>query len=162
LAHPKHLSELALHLPDLAATERLGARLAVLLSPGLKIYLSGDLGSGKTSLVRALLRAAGHAGRVKSPSYTLLELYVVSSLNLYHFDFYRFREQKEWVDAGFRELFNENSVCIVEWPEKAGALLPPPDLEFSLEIRPPGRDVRINAHSAAGETCLTALQNADS
>ena len=160
-----------LHLPDLAATGRLGAQLAGMLRPGLKIYLSGDLGSGKTTLVRAMLLAAGHSGRVKSPTYTLVELYVISTLYLYHFDFYRFRDPEEWQDAGFREHFDGSAVCLVEWPEKAAGLLPPADLDISIQINPtaPGardthdtRDIAITANSAYGENCLTALQPASS
>jgi tRNA threonylcarbamoyladenosine biosynthesis protein TsaE len=153
---------LHLHLPDLAATERLGALLAGVLRPGLKIYLSGDLGSGKTTLVRALLRAAGHAGRVKSPTYTLVELYVISKLYLYHFDFYRFRDPEEWQDAGFREHFDSPAICLVEWPEKAAGLLPPADLDIAIEINQSGRDITISANSASGENCLIALQPASS
>jgi tRNA threonylcarbamoyladenosine biosynthesis protein TsaE len=162
LTHPGHLKALHLHLPDLAATGRLGAQLAGLLRPGLKIYLSGELGSGKTTLVRALLRAAGHAGRVKSPTYTLVELYVISKLYLYHFDFYRFRDPEEWQDAGFREHFDGNAICLVEWPEKAAGLLPPADLDVSIQINQSGRDITITANSASGENCLIALQPASS
>jgi len=172
LIHPEHLKALHLHLPDLAATERLGAQLARVLRPGLKIYLRGDLGSGKTTLVRALLQTAGHAGRVKSPTYTLVELYVISKLYLYHFDFYRFRDPEEWLDAGFREYFDGAAVCLVEWPEKAAGLLPEADLEVAIALpngpdgrsneQDSGRDITITATSAAGETCLTALQPASS
>lgn len=155
-----------LQLPDLAGTERLGSQLAGILRPGLKIYLSGDLGSGKTTLVRALLHAAGYSGRVKSPTYTLVELYVISKLYLYHFDFYRFRDPEEWLDAGFREHFDGTAVCLVEWPEKAAGLLPPADLDITIKIdqsvNQGGRDITITANSASGENCLIALQPASS
>jgi tRNA threonylcarbamoyladenosine biosynthesis protein TsaE len=145
------------HLADESATEAFGAELAKVLKPGLMITLSGDLGAGKTALVRAMLRALGYLGKVKSPTYTLVEFYVISSLYLYHFDFYRFNDPDEWHEAGFREYFNENSVCFVEWPEKAGGLLPPPDLKISLEIREPGRNVTVEAGSEKGRQCLLEL-----
>ncbi len=129
------------------------------MAPGKTLYLQGDLGTGKTTLVRGLLRALGHAGRVKSPSYPLLELYVVSRLHLYHFDFYRFKNQAEWRDSGFREYFNAQSACVVEWPERAGGLLPPPSLAISLEIAGQGRRVWLSAPSPAGTGWLAqALQ----
>ena len=131
-------------------------QLAAALAPGLRIYLRGDLGAGKTTLVRGLLRALGYQGRVKSPSYALVELYTVSSLNLYHFDFFRFRDPKEWSDAGFREYFSRDAVCLVEWPEKAGDLLPPPAVEILLSTAGGGRDALLTAHSEAGGKCLEA------
>ena len=147
-------AESSLELADEAATLRLGAALAVGLAPGRTLFLSGDLGSGKTTLVRGLLRALGHAGRVKSPSYPLLELYVVSSLHLYHFDFYRFKNEVEWQDSGFREYFNAQSACIVEWPERAGRLLPSPTLAVRLEIAGAGRRAWLGAPSPAGAEWL--------
>jgi len=147
-------------LPDEAATTRLGERLAGSLAPGMRVYLRGELGSGKTTLVRGLLRALGHPGRVKSPTYTLVELYAVSRLNLYHFDFYRFRDPKEWGHAGLDEYFDGDGICVVEWPEKAGDALPPPDLEFVFARAAIGRDVLIRAASETGERCLTKLQDA--
>lgn len=147
---------LRLHLPDEAATAHFGQRLAATLAPGLRIYLRGDLGAGKTTLARALLRARGFQGRVKSPSYALVELYTVSSLNLYHFDFFRFRDPKEWSDAGFREYFSCDGVCLVEWPEKAGDVLPLPDVEILLSTAGAGRDAVLTAHTLAGEKCLEA------
>ena len=134
----------------------MGQRLAATLAPGLRIYLRGDLGAGKTTLARALLRALGFQGRVKSPSYALVELYTVSSLNLYHFDFFRFRNQKEWSDAGFREYFSSDGVCLVEWPEKARDVLPLPDVEILLSTAGTSRDALFTAHTQAGEKCLDA------
>ncbi|MGP1685146.1 MAG: tRNA (adenosine(37)-N6)-threonylcarbamoyltransferase complex ATPase subunit type 1 TsaE, partial [Giesbergeria sp.] len=114
-------------------------------------------GSGKTTLARGLLRGLGYAGRVKSPTYTLVELYTVSRLNLYHFDFYRFRDPKEWRDAGFSEYFNDTSVCLVEWPEKAGRLLPVADLDLALEFAGDGRDLSVSAGTESGHACLDRL-----
>lgn len=148
---------LKMHLPDEAATRAQGARLAHVILPGLSLYLHGDLGSGKTTLARGLLRGLGYSGRVKSPTYTLVELYTVSRLNLYHFDFYRFRDPKEWRDAGFSEYFNENSVCLVEWPEKAAGLLPVADLEIALVFAGEGRDLSIRAGTESGKACLNRL-----
>jgi tRNA threonylcarbamoyladenosine biosynthesis protein TsaE len=150
-------SMLKMHLPDEAATMELGARLARVIAPGLRLYLTGDLGSGKTTLVRGLLRALGYEGRVKSPTYLLVELYTISRLNLYHFDFYRFHDPKEWRDAGFDEYFNDTSVCLVEWPEKAAGLLPPADLEIALEIAADGRDLSVRAGTQSGNACLQRL-----
>jgi tRNA threonylcarbamoyladenosine biosynthesis protein TsaE len=150
-------STLALHLPDEAATSAMGARLAQMTTPGLLLYLHGDLGSGKTTLVRGLLRGLGYQGRVKSPTYTLVELYTVSRLNLYHFDFYRFREPKEWRDAGLDEYFNGVSVCLVEWPEKAAGLLPAADLDITLAFARDGRDLSIRAGTESGKACLNRL-----
>ena len=123
------------------------------------ICLSGELGAGKTTLVRGLLRAMGISGRVKSPTYTLVEPYVVSKLYLYHFDFYRFSRSDEWVDAGFREYFNRDSVCLVEWPEKAGGQLPAPDLGIVMEVNGNGRRITVSADTEAGENCLARLQH---
>jgi len=150
-------SKLELHLTDETATRAMGARLARVLVPGLRIYLHGDLGSGKTTLVRGLLRGLGYAGRVKSPTYALVELYPISRLNLYHFDFYRFRDPKEWRDAGFGEYFNSDSVCLVEWPEKAGGLLPVADLDIALEFAGDGRDLSVCAGTENGRACLNQL-----
>ncbi|MEO7404258.1 MAG: tRNA (adenosine(37)-N6)-threonylcarbamoyltransferase complex ATPase subunit type 1 TsaE [Burkholderiales bacterium] len=147
------------HLNDEAATLALGNALGAALSPGLVIHLIGDLGAGKTTLTRGMLTALGHQGRVKSPTYALLEPYTFSRLDFYHFDLYRFRHEQEWHDAGFRELFNERSVSVIEWPEKAARLVPPPDL--LIELSPSasdGRDVVITARTVSGERCIEQLQ----
>ena len=149
---------LSLALPDEAATLALGAAIARELQPGVCIHLSGDLGAGKTTLARGLVHGLGFAGRVKSPTYTLVELYVISKLHLYHFDFYRFNDPEEWNDAGFRDLFNETNICLVEWPEKAGDRLPPPDLKIHLAPTPSmGRNASIEARTTRGQSLLQAL-----
>jgi tRNA threonylcarbamoyladenosine biosynthesis protein TsaE len=150
-------SNLNFYLPDESATQALGARLAAIVQPGVIVYLRGDLGAGKTTLVRALLRALGYSGKVKSPTYTLVELYKVSNLCLYHFDFYRFSEPDEWIEAGFRDYFGGPAACFVEWPDRAGGLLPPSDLEIALVVQGAGRQVEIRASSPKGSQCLNVL-----
>ena len=147
-----------LNLPDAAATARLGAALAAGIAPGRVLYLSGELGSGKTTLVRGLLRALGVQGPVKSPTFAWVEPYSVSRLDLYHFDFYRFDKKTEWLSSGLREYFTPDSVCIVEWPERAGELLPPADLVVQLSYGGDGRQVKVQAHSAEGEAWLASLR----
>jgi tRNA threonylcarbamoyladenosine biosynthesis protein TsaE len=154
---PAHLK-----LPAAADTERLGAALAA-ADPaslrGLVLHLLGELGSGKTTLVRGLLRALGHRGHARSPSYALVEPYALSRLNLYHFDFYRFKDRSEWLSSGFREHFNPNTLCVIEWPERAGEALPPADLEVRLSYLDEGRAAQFAAHSPRGEAWLrSALQ----
>ena len=135
------------------------ARLASTLKAGMVIHLRGDLGAGKTTLVRALLHALGHMGRVKSPTYTLLEQYEAGGLHLCHFDLYRFRSEEEWEAAGFRDEFNGRNVCLVEWPEKAQSLVPQADVEILFEILPRGRNIIIRANTETGKECLRSLQN---
>jgi len=144
-------------LPDEAATLALGGRLGRALEAGLSIWLQGDLGAGKTTLTRGVLRELGFPGRVKSPTYTLVELYSLSRFNLYHFDLYRFTDPDEWEDAGFREYFNPTSVCLVEWPDKAGGRLPQPDLLVRFDIPDAGRFVRIEGLTEAGRACIARL-----
>lgn len=143
-----------LTLPDEIATLALGAGIARGLRPGTTVYLQGDLGAGKTTLVRGMLRALGHAGRVKSPTYTLAEIYNLPAFELYHFDLYRMNDPREWMDAGFREVANGSTVSLVEWPEKAAGLLPPPDLRMLLQVRDNGREITIVAETALGKECL--------
>jgi tRNA threonylcarbamoyladenosine biosynthesis protein TsaE len=154
-AMAEHLS-----LPDEAASLRLGAALAA-AGPkrlrGLCLHLSGELGAGKTTLVRGLLRALGFAGRVKSPTYTLVEPYGISRLNLYHFDFYRIKDQAEWLSSGFREHFNPQSLCVVEWPERAAGALGAADLEIRLSDAAPGRSAELAARSSAGAAWLDSV-----
>src|SRR5258706_15307457 len=145
------------NLLDESATLELGAGLARALEPGLTIYLRGDLGAGKTTLVRGVLRALGYAGPVRSPTYALVEVYEVSRLHLHHFDFYRFQDPREWIDAGFRESFNGRNVSLIEWPERAGGMLPPADLDIALGLLATGRSVELTSSTPAGEKCLACI-----
>lgn len=149
------------HLNDEAGTQALGAALARVLIPGLSIYLHGELGAGKTSLTRALLHAAGHQGRVKSPTYTLLEPYAIKlnelPIELLHFDLYRMNSSEEFTDAGFRDYFDSNRICIVEWPERAENLLPTADMDVFLTVEEHGRGVELRANSDQGASCLKQL-----
>lgn len=150
------------HLHEEAGTIALGAALARAVQPGLTIYLHGDLGAGKTALTRAMLHALGYGGHVKSPTYTLAEPYVIEiagkSINVIHFDLYRMASAEEFLDAGFREYFNHQTICIIEWPEKAEAVLPPPDINISLSVAGEGRDVELQASSDQGVECLNRLK----
>ena len=149
------------HLPDDTSTAALGAALARAVLPGMAIHLHGDLGAGKTALTRALIQAMGHQGNVKSPTYTLAEPYTVSldgqAVEVIHFDLYRMSSPEEFLDAGFREDFNARNICIVEWPEKADPVLPPPDLNVWLSVAGAGRDVELQALSDLGLLCLDRL-----
>ena len=169
---PAALLERRFDLPDEDATLAFGGRFAQAILqvrlnysstpnerfPGLQVQLIGDLGAGKTTLVRATLRALGHAGRVRSPTYTLVEPYLLATetgpLELYHFDLYRFADPAEWADAGFREYFDAGAICLVEWPQRAGGLLGVPDLEFTLEQEGEGRVLIARAFSETGKSCL--------
>ncbi len=159
-SQPPAASHSSAELQDAAATEQLGAKLAPCLNPGMRIYLRGELGSGKTTLVRGLLRGLGFQGGVRSPSYSLVEPYVVSRLHLYHFDFYRFNNPGELRDAGLAEHFHGDGVCLVEWPERAGEQLPPPDLEIVLSYRGTARTAKIAAATETGVRCLAQLREA--
>mgnify|MGYP001614424812 CR=1 FL=1 len=123
--------------------------------------LAPGLADGFHRLTRALLHAAGHAGHVKSPTYTLSEPYTVQldgqSVNVIHFDLYRMSSPEEFLDAGFREDFNADTICIVEWPEKGDPVLPPPDLNVFLHVAGAGRDVELQALSDQGLSCLDRL-----
>lgn len=149
--------DITLSLADEVATLALGARLAQAIGTGQTVYLHGDLGAGKTTLVRGLLHGLGHVGKVKSPTYTLVEPYIISGLNIYHFDLYRFNDPEEWDAAGFRDYFNPESVCLVEWPEKAREVLPDPDLDIELSPQAGARVVKLIANTDAGRQTLKAL-----
>lgn len=148
---------ITLNLADEAATEDLARRLAPLVSKGGRIHLNGDLGAGKTTFARALLRACGIKGRIKSPTFALVEVYNISNIYCYHFDFYRFTDPREWLDAGFRDALREDALVLIEWAEKAGTALPPPDLEITLVPAGDGRVATLTAPSEKGQSWLIAL-----
>ncbi|MBC3933219.1 tRNA (adenosine(37)-N6)-threonylcarbamoyltransferase complex ATPase subunit type 1 TsaE [Undibacterium curvum] len=148
-------------LHDEAATQALGKSLAQVLQPGMLVFLHGDLGAGKTALTRALIHAAGHQGSVKSPTYTLAEPYAVhlhgQPATIMHFDLYRMGSPEEFIDAGFREELNAQTLCLIEWPEKAAGVLPEADLHVHLSVAGDGREVELHALSAKGIACLASL-----
>jgi tRNA threonylcarbamoyladenosine biosynthesis protein TsaE len=152
--HTPHHSRIQIQLADEAATLALGARLAQCLHPGLVLYLQGDLGAGKTTLVRGLLNALGYTGKVKSPTYTLLEPYHAGGLDLRHFDLYRLTSEEEWESAGFRDEFDGSRVLLVEWPEKAAGLLPLADVEIHLALSGTGRSTTLQSNTETGDQCL--------
>jgi tRNA threonylcarbamoyladenosine biosynthesis protein TsaE len=154
LHNPNHSR---INLADETATLAFAERLAATLQAGMVIYLRGDLGAGKTTLVRGLLKKLGFKGKVKSPTYTLIEQYEVAGLHLRHFDLYRFRDAEEWESAGFRDEFNGHNICLVEWPEQAAGLLPAADLEIIFTLFPDCRLLELRANSNAGNSCLAAL-----
>ena len=137
--------------------------MAPALHGGMVVLLHGDLGTGKTTMVRGVLRAMDWTGPVKSPTYTLVEHYPFSSLYFYHFDFYRFADPSEWETAGLADCFRDDAVCLVEWPERVAGLLPPADLGVLLAHAGPnetGRDLTLVAHTADGERCLHGITRA--
>ena len=144
-------------LTDAAATLAVGAALAPAMVGGMVITLSGELGAGKTTLVRGALQRLGWTGAVKSPSYTLVEHYAISSLYFYHFDFYRFNDPGEWESTGFSEYFRPDAVCLIEWPERIAGRLPVVDLALDLAVQGSGRTLRLAARTPAGKACLAAL-----
>jgi tRNA threonylcarbamoyladenosine biosynthesis protein TsaE len=172
-------------LPTPADTDRLGRALAkacqihaaTIAAHGLQVNLSGDLGAGKTALVRGWLRAFGISGPIRSPTFAVLEPYVVSlrrpdaaghsgleaqdisSLDFYHFDFYRFADPSEF-SIGFRDLFGPRCICAIEWPEKAGERLPTADLAIALQVEDAGRRAILTASGELGRACLESTAKA--
>ena len=142
--------------PDEQATQQFAAKLAthVALRHAL-VELHGDLGAGKTTLVRHLLRALGVQGRVKSPTYAVLEPYELPGLAVWHFDFYRFNDPREWEEAGFRDIFANPGLKLIEWPEKAAGCLPLADLVIKLTaLDESAREVVLTAQTAAGRELI--------
>ena len=145
-----------LHWPDEAACE--ATALALAARPALRdafLELHGPLGAGKTTFVRHLLRALGVSGRIKSPTYTVMEPYELPGLAVSHFDFYRFDDPREWDDAGFRDVFARPGLKLAEWADKAAGVLPPADLSVHIEpLQDDARRVTLQAHTARGQELL--------
>ena len=152
---------LLLHWPDENATQAFAQRLAgQALLRNAFVSLRGNLGAGKTTLVRHLLHALGVQGRIKSPTYAVVEPYSLQGLDIWHFDFYRFSNPREWEDAGFRDIFASPGLKLAEWPDKAFGALPLPDLEIRLEVHlDQSRSAALQAQSDTGLVLLQALQD---
>lgn len=144
-------------LPDEAATLDAGARLARAAAGRGVITLRGNLGSGKTTLCRGLLRGLGHTGPVKSPTFTLVEPYEIGGSRVLHYDLYRLSNPEEIEYLGMRDFLDNQTLTLIEWPEKGAGFLPPADLDLSLEVLPSGRLLSWRALTPFGELLAAAL-----
>ncbi len=153
---------LSLHCADAAAQQAFGERLGQVCPSACTLHLQGDLGAGKTTLVRGFLRARGHDGPVRSPTYTLIEPYELASGTVYHLDLYRLGDPEELEYLGLRDLFAGDATLLIEWPEQGAGWLPQADLVLAIAHRPAGRDLRIAAHSEPGRKVLRTLMNGSS
>ena len=151
-------TSISLYLNDAQATDKLGCQLAPHLKAGLVIFLEGDLGAGKTALTRALIHATGYVGHVKSPTYTLAEPYEIKLngqvITLMHFDLYRMSSPDEFIEAGFRDAFNDSTICMIEWAEKGAGVLPQPDIVVQLQVEGVGRRAQLLALTDKGKSCI--------
>ncbi|WP_372761593.1 tRNA (adenosine(37)-N6)-threonylcarbamoyltransferase complex ATPase subunit type 1 TsaE [Pseudoalteromonas sp.] len=145
------------HLSDDIATVTMGNRVAAIIEQGAVIYLHGDLGAGKTTFTRGIVQGFGHTGKVKSPTYTLVEPYELATANVYHFDLYRLGDPEELEYMGIRDYFSADAVCVVEWPEKGGEFIPVPDLDITLSYVGNERKISINSASERGIAIIEKL-----
>lgn len=152
------VSELTLYLPDEAAMLALGACIAEVTAGCGVIYLQGDLGAGKTTLSRGILRGLGHQGAVKSPTFTLVEPYESEGFRAYHFDLYRLVDPEELEFLGIRDYFEGQSLCLIEWPERGAGILPKPDMDITIGRQKAGRSLSFQTHGARGQAWLQSLR----
>lgn len=143
-------------LANAEATEALGAQLAQAITPGI-IYLNGDLGAGKTTLARGFMRGLGHTGKVRSPTYTLVEPYELEPCRVYHMDLYRLADAEELEWLGLRDMLAEAALLLVEWPERGSGFLPSADLTIDLEYAGDGREARLLAVTPVGQHWLDSM-----
>ena len=146
-------------LADEAATVSIGSKLASCIDSGAVIFLHGDLGAGKTTLTRGVVQGFGHTGKVKSPTYTLVEPYELAQQNIYHFDLYRLADPEELEFMGIRDYFENNSVCLIEWPEKGAGMLAQADLEITMKYDDSARQITIIANNQNGLKIINKLTN---
>ena len=146
-------------LENEAATVDMGGVLARLVQQGAVIFLHGDLGAGKTTLTRGIVQGLGHTGKVKSPTYTLVEPYELEHCSVYHFDLYRLADPEELEFMGIRDYFENNSVCLIEWPEKGAGMLAQADLEITMKYDDSARQITIIANNQNGLKIINKLTN---
>ena len=149
-------------IKKICATEQemlqLAAKLALAIQPGTVIFLQGPLGAGKTTFSRGFLAALGHKGKVKSPTYALLEQYDLQNMTICHFDLYRIDDEEELDQIGIRDYFQPANVCLIEWPERGATRLPPPDIQCEIDFLEEGRTVTLAGCSERGNQILLGVQ----
>ena len=151
------MSELVLQLADESAMVAFGEQLARITQGHGVIFLEGDLGAGKTTLSRGIIRGLGHAGAVKSPTFTLVEPYEIGEIRAFHFDLYRLVDPEELEYMGIRDYFDDDALCLIEWPDKGAGFLPKPDLTITISPHNAGRSLKVSAQGSRGEAWCKAL-----
>ena len=156
------MSEVTVHEPTLFAEDEpamlaLGAKIGRATGGRGVIYLHGDLGAGKTTLSRGLVRGLGHEGKVKSPTFTLVEHYVIDGMRVFHFDLYRLVDPEELEFLGIRDYFEEDALCLIEWPERGAGILPKADLDITITPHNTGRALRLTPRSERGQAWCSVL-----
>ncbi|GAB6405277.1 tRNA (adenosine(37)-N6)-threonylcarbamoyltransferase complex ATPase subunit type 1 TsaE [Pseudomonas sp. MHK4] len=151
------MSEVTLYLADEQAMSDFGARIARITEGHGLIFLEGNLGMGKTTLSRGIIRALGHVGAVKSPTFTLVEPYEIGDIRAFHFDLYRLVDPEELEYLGIRDYFEDDALCLIEWPDKGAGFLPKPDLTITISPQDSGRSLKILSQGSRGEAWCAAL-----
>jgi len=151
------VSEVTLYLADELAMSDFGARIARITQGHGLIFLEGNLGMGKTTLSRGIIRGLGHVGAVKSPTFTLVEPYEIGDIRAFHFDLYRLVDPEELEFLGIRDYFEDDALCLIEWPDKGAGFLPKPDLTITISPQDSGRSLKILSQGSRGEAWCAAL-----
>ena len=151
------MSEVILYLADEQAMSDFGARIARITQGHGLIFLEGNLGMGKTTLSRGIIRGLGHVGAVKSPTFTLVEPYEIGDIRAFHFDLYRLVDPEELEFLGIRDYFEDDALCLIEWPDKGAGFLPKPDLTITISPQDGGRSLKILSQGSRGEAWCAAL-----
>jgi len=151
------VSEVTLYLADEQAMSDFGARIARVTQGHGLIFLEGNLGMGKTTLSRGIIRGLGHIGAVKSPTFTLVEPYEIGDIRAFHFDLYRLVDPEELEFLGIRDYFEDDAMCLIEWPDKGAGFLPKPDLTITISPQDSGRSLKILSQGSRGEAWCAAL-----
>ena len=151
------MSEVVLFLADEDAMVAFGQRIAQVTAGAGLIFLEGDLGAGKTTLSRGIIRGLGHTGAVKSPTFTLVEPYEIGAIRAFHFDLYRLVDPEELEYMGIRDYFDKDALCLIEWADKGTGFLPKPDLTITITPRESGRQLKLLPQSARAESWCAAL-----
>ncbi|CAI8867522.1 MULTISPECIES: tRNA (adenosine(37)-N6)-threonylcarbamoyltransferase complex ATPase subunit type 1 TsaE [Pseudomonas] len=151
------MSEVTLYLADELAMSDFGARIARITQGHGLIFLEGNLGMGKTTLSRGIIRGLGHVGAVKSPTFTLVEPYEIGDIRAFHFDLYRLVDPEELEFLGIRDYFEDDALCLIEWPDKGAGFLPKPDLTITISPQDSGRSLKILSQGSRGEAWCAAL-----